>query len=170
MIEINLLPPELRKKRIKVNFSTQGLWFILPLIIGIFVFIHLVLASLVLVKNIQKGSLNRKWTAESSSKERVDSWKKEFNLANQDSRTINSLIDQRVIYADKLKIMSELLPGGIWFTRLEIKKNSFTLEGSVVSLESTHMSTLRYYIERLKEDPEFFSDFASFKLGPVRMR
>ena len=170
MIEINLLPEELRKKKIKINIPTEGLWIIVPSVIGIFVFVHLLLATLVLVKNIQYKSLNKRWLSSSSSKQEVDSWKREFNLVSQDTRTISNLTQQRLVYSGKLKIMSDVLPSGIWFTRLSVQKKSLILEGSIVSLEADHMSTLRDYIEKLKNNPDFFSDFRSLKLGPVRMR
>lgn len=171
MIEINLLPEELKKtKKTKISFLKERLWYILPAIVGLLVITHLYFAFAILVKNIQYKSLNKKWLANRPSLERVEDWRKEHSLANQDAQYIMKIIQQRIIFSDKLKKLSEVLPSGIWFNQLSIKRKDFTLQGSIVSLKDDHMSLLRGFLEQLKKDKTFSSGFISLDLGPVRMR
>ena len=170
MIEINLLPEELKKVKGKAGFSKENLQYIFLAGIGLLLIIHLYFAFSVLVKNFQYKSLNKKWLANRVALEKIADWKKEYNLSSQDSQEITRLTQSRVNFCDKLKVMSEILPEGIWFNHLFIKQKDFRLEASVVSLKEEQMSLIRLFLDELKKDKVFFSAFTRLELGPVNLR
>ncbi len=172
MIEINLLPEELKpeKKLALPALPAERLVLILPALAGLLILIHLYFAGAILIKNFQYRALNKKWLASKATQEEVGIWKKEHTLVSQDTQDIISLTKQGINFSDKLKVMSEVLPAGIWFNHLTIIKKDYILQGSIVSQKGEHMSLLRNFLEQLKKNKVFFSKFRRLELGPVKMR
>lgn len=170
MLKINLLPPEQRTVTVETTLPKQKLFIIVPLVIGLFILIHLYLGLAILIKSSQYKVLNNKWISNRASQEKVTDWKRKFNLATQDLQDIRRLTKQRILFAQKLKELSAVLPDGVWFNQMEVNQNKFILKGSVVSLDNDHMSRVREFIDNLKNSEKFYINFTSLGLGPVNMR
>jgi len=172
MIEINLLPEELRSKKESqiVAILPQLLCLILPAVFGLLVIIHLYLGGLFLVKTLQYKSLNKKWVQLEPQLRKVEEWKKQHKISSQQSEQMNRLLAQRITISDKMQVLTRALPKGIWFNHLNLKQKKFNLNGSVVSLKKDQMKLLNLFLSRLKEDKLFFKDFIRLELGRMRMR
>jgi hypothetical protein len=66
--------------------------------------------------------------------------------------------------------LSSYLPDGIWFNSMFINSKSLTLRCSVVSLQREEMSLITDFINRLKQDKDFFSGFSGLELSSVEKR
>ena len=172
MIEINLLPEELKPKeeRISVEQLRKILLFILPAAFGLLVIVHLFLGGFLLLKSLQHKILNKKWTQLSSQFQKVNEWKRQYNISSQQIEQMDKMLAQRITISDKMQILSKVLPNGIWFNHLNLNNKEFNLKGSVVSMTKNQMHLLNLFLNRLKEDELFFKDFVRLELGHMSMR
>jgi len=169
MIEINLLPPELKPRKEPLS-NIKRFKLLIPSAL-IFIFsIHMFLFILFLFKNIQYNVLNKKWQLNKKDLEKLEIWKKENQKINQDYQTLIKLSQQRILIYPKLNFLGKTINEGMWFKNLRIKSNLFHLEGSVVSTEGQHISIFRAFCDNLKQDKDFFKDFLSFEIGPLKTR
>ena len=170
MIEINLLPEDLRPKQVKYIVPPELLLIVLLLAFSLPVIIHLYLGGRLLFKTLYYRSLNKQWTLLESQRQMADEWKEEHQVTSQQSAQLRGLITQRVTVSDKLQILSHALPKGIWFNRMSLNPEGFHLEGSVISLKKDQMSLLNIFLNSLNQDKRFFKDFVRLELGRVNMR
>jgi Tfp pilus assembly protein PilN len=170
MIEINLLPQELKikaKKKERQIKSRQILYFI-PLLFIILLLVHGYLIGVLVFKNIQLTALNNKWQKLQPQVKTLEEFKEKYELVSQDSRVIQQLTSQRLNWAQKLNKLSFNLPSGVWFNEILVTAKDFILKASVVSLQKDEMNLINQFIERLKKDNEFFKDFSSLELNSVQ--
>jgi Tfp pilus assembly protein PilN len=170
MIEINLLPQELKikaKKKERQIKSRQILYFI-PLLFIILLLVHGYLIGVLVFKNIQLTALNNKWQKLQPQVKTLEEFKEKYELVSQDSRVIQQLTKQRISWAKKLNKLSFNLPSGVWFNEILVTAKDFTLKASVVSLQKDEMNLINQFIENLKKDNDFFSDFSNLELNSVQ--
>ena len=180
MIEINLLPEELRIKtktkgseRVpekKGALPNQDKLFIyaIPFALALFILVHLYFAVIAISKNTQLISLNRKWLNLEPQKKVLDEFNKEFSLGSQDAAFSQLLISQRVLWAHKLNKLSLNLPPGVWFSEIALNGKNITIQGSVISLQKEEVSLVNKLLDNLKMDAEFSKDFSSFELSSMQ--
>lgn len=179
MIEINLLPEELKSKvkakspeqiTVKSNRSfnqDQIFIYAIPALLGLFILMHLYLGMLAVFKNSQLASLNRKWSALVPQKKAWDEFNQEYSVLSQDAGLMQLLRSQKIFWAPKLNELSLDLPSGIWFNSILISKN-MTINGSVVSLQKDEVTLINKLLENLKADNEFSKDFTGFELSNIQ--
>lgn len=182
MIEINLLPEELRVKTkekapeqvvAKSGSSlNQDLWFILaiPGLVGLFVLAHLYFGVASISGNSKLASLNRKWTQLAPQKKAFDEFNQIYSSASQYAELTKLLIRQRTLWSDKFNKLSLNLPAGVWFNDISLAKQNITIQGSVVSLKADELNLINNLLDNLKADKEFFKDFLSLELSNVQTR
>lgn len=182
MIEINLLPEELRVKvraknpeqvsvKSSLGFNQDQLFiYAIPVLLGIFVLAHLYFAAAVIFKNGKLVSLNRKWLAMEPQKKTFDEFNKEFSAVYQEAGITQVLNNQRVLWAQKLNKLSLNLPAGVWFNDITVNSKNITIQGSVVSLEREEVGLIHKLLDNLKADTAFSKDFSGFELSNVQKR
>ena len=170
MIQINLLPPELRPRDDKLADIVRLLFYISPMILALLVIIHLYLGTLLMYRKFEYNSLNRKWAKLQPERQKIDLWRRKYRIGTKKADEINKLLEQRVTVSDKMQALVKALPNGIWFNQLMLSSRQFQIEGSVVSLSSEQMSLLNQFLNNLKNDKSFFDDFDSLELGRLSMR
>jgi len=177
MIEINLLPEELKAKpkSPKTSFSgfsiTREYFIYLPvLIFGILICTHIYLTIVFLAKSQGLRILENKWKQLEPQRKTLEDFNKEYAIFTQDSQTIQQLTGQRVIWSEKLNKLSLNLPSGIWFNEISITSRDFTLRGSVVSLQQQEMDLIKKFIDNLKDDAVFFGNFTNLELSSMQRR
>jgi len=182
MIEINLLPEELRvKTRIKnveheagakpAAFSQDQLFiYAIPAILGLFILLHFYFAVIAISKNSQLVSLNRKWLNLAAQKKAVDEFNSEFSSNLQDTSVLAQLNRQKIAWSQKLNKLSLNLPSGVWFNEITINAKDIIIQGSVVSLQMEEVGLINKLLENLKSDSEFSKDIAFFELSNVQKR
>jgi Tfp pilus assembly protein PilN len=179
MIEINLLPEELKLKT-KTKKTTAGLeiisakkayfLYVVLLVFAIFISVHFILGVTALVKNTQLYMLNKEWKKVEPERKALESLTQEYATVSGDARAIQQLTQQRVTWADKLNKLSLGLPSGIWFNELSVTAKDLTLYGSIISLQKEEMGLVKQLIDSLKKDANFFKDFSSLELTSAQKR
>jgi len=176
MIEINLLPPELRSKAKRAEtVKPTGkqpvyLFYIIPALLALLVCVHVYVAVTDAVKGRQLASLDNKWRSLEQRRKEVTEFKKEFDAATNNINTIQQLTIQRINYAEKLNKLSLYLPKGAWFVDLVLDQKNMVLKGSVVSLKKEEFNLINGFIDSLKKDHGFIKDFNSLELSSIQRR
>ncbi len=169
MIEINLLPEELKAKRKKIA-GMESFLLIIRLVIAILLVLHLVLFVLHIQKAMRVGILEEKWKKLQPQKKVIEDLKKQATGVSEVSDVAQQLTNQRINWSEKLNKLSLDLPAGVWFTQLQLNPKELTLRAAVVSLQKEEMALINKFIDNLKKDQGFFADCANLELGPVQSR
>jgi Tfp pilus assembly protein PilN len=174
MIEINLLPEELRHKtkgkKTGPGIETKHLLYIVPFIFGVLICAHFYLAVANIIKSQQFRILNNKWQSLESQRSMLESFKKENAVLSQDTSAIQEMVGKRVDWSEKLNKLSLDLPSGVWFNELSISAKDFMLYGSAVSLQKQEMNLIKGFMDNLRNDKSFFKDFNNLDLSSVQRK
>ncbi len=182
MIEINLLPEELRVK-IKTKsvehftvskpaaFSQEQLFvYAIPILLFVLVCAHIYFAVIFISKNNQLVVLNRKWVQLEPQKKGLDEFNNEYSSVSQDASLAQLLTGKRILWAEKLNKLSLNLPAGVWFNEITISVKDIIIQGSVISFAKEEVNLINKLLENFKEDSEFSKDFVSFELSNVQKK
>ena len=174
MLEINLLPDELkakpRKEGVKINIETKYFLYLVPFVIALLILAHLYLAVVGIAKSASLAHLNKKWEAIASDRKKVEIFNMEYAVSTADTNDINKLLSQRVGWAEKLNKLSLKLPSGIWFSEFSVTSRDLKINASVVSLQKDETGLIKGFIDNLKNDPGFYKDFKSLELSSIHRR
>jgi len=173
MIEINLLPEELRLKNKKPDrgpFPAKYLLYAFAVALAGLILLHVGLFAAVILKNTKVSALNNKWKELEPQRRLFEQSKKNSGILSSDAKAVQQLLKQRVGWSKKLNKLSLDLPSGVWFGEMSLNQKDFLLKGSAVSMEKAEMSLINKFIGNLKDDPDFFGDLAVLELGSVQRR
>lgn len=182
MIEINLLPEELRiktkgrspdaaKETVPAALLQERLLiYIIPVVLGLLILAHLYFTVLLVTKNSELISLNRKWSSLAPQKKALEEFNREFSGNQQYAGFLQLQASQRVLWSPKLNELSLQLPSGIWFNEIVLDNANLTVRGSVISLEKNEVGLLNKLLGNLKSTSAFAKDFTNFELSNVQRR
>lgn len=173
MIEINLLPEELKvkTKRVgKVSIESKYFLYLIPLVFAVLILAHICLAAVGIVKSFQFSQLNSKWKKLEPQRELLNNLKKGYDVLASDAKLIQELNSRRLNWSEKLNRLSQDLPSGIWFNEILVSRKDFVLKASVVSLQREEMSLINKFIDSLKNDTRFLRDFNNLELGSIQKK
>jgi len=180
MIEINLVPEELRNKVAKVNkpeivASTAGLepkHFILliPLIFAFLICAQLIIGIVCIARSGSIHMLNEEWKSLEPERKAMEEFNNKYTLVSEDAQAIQQLVRDRVVWSEKLNKLSLNLPSGVWFNELSVNSKELILKGGVVSLNKEELNLIKQLIDNLKSDPVFFKDFSTLELGSAEKK
>ena len=176
MIAINLLPEELKVKPktegSAFKFSLQEKYFVylLPILICVLIFVHIVLILFSAVKGVQLTVLSNKWSSLGPQRKELDVFMQEHAAFSQDAIILQQLSNQRINWAEKFNKLSSNLPSGVWFTDLSVTQKDFILKGSVIALQKEEMSLIHKFLSSLQNDQDFIDDFYNLELVSVQNR
>ena len=170
MIEINFLPPEIKKKK-SLPVIPSGLAIkIFSTVIGILVGIHVVIILIMFSGKLYLGMLNKKVTERRPKSEEITSIRSGIKKFEEEQAIIDQLFGKKLIWAHKLNILSDTIPVGIWLDRLILTDKLFSLEATAVSLKSDEMKLISSFLDSLKKEPAFYSDFEDLALKSIQRR
>ena len=172
MIEINLLPEELKSKREKAarSIESRRILYFIPLVFGILIIIHLYLMVALIAKNLQLSKLNNKWQGLQPQRKILEDFKKGYEGLSDDASVIQQFTVQRIGWSAKLNKLSLSLPSGVWFREISVSRKDFILRGSAISLQKEEMNLINKFIDNLKKDSYFFKDFNNLELTSVQRK
>ncbi|MBU3933863.1 MAG: PilN domain-containing protein, partial [Candidatus Omnitrophica bacterium] len=97
------------------------------------------------------------------------------------------VIKNRILWSKKLNQLSELMVSGIWLNELKVEPwtkvkvqplaqakgqplKYLIIQGSCASRTKDEPALIGRFMQNLKDDPLFSSDFAEIELGPIEKR
>lgn len=176
MIEINLLPEELRKKeglRLPKEFYIIGVGVLSFLIV-----LHATTGMIIKWKRYRVVKLTQRWAKLAPLRKSVDVIRQETADLDKRAGGIDRLMVRRFLWSEKLNQLSNLVIPGIWIRTLSLNpsppsKNlplTLNLKGSVVSRQGEEMAIVGKFITNLKNDRDFSGDFKNIELKSIQRR
>lgn len=177
MIEINLLPEAMRKKKMALSDLGIEMDKVRILIgagaIGFLILLLIFLALGSFIRNKQIQGLMAKEEAIREQKSRVEALDKEISGLKVKMSLLNQITKREFLWAKKLNEFSDLVLPGIWFRRIYTDSNEedcLIVDGSVISKREKAMAIVGKFMNELRISEEFFKDFSSMKLESVQRK
>ncbi|MBU0605219.1 MAG: hypothetical protein KKH77_02895 [Candidatus Omnitrophica bacterium] len=184
MVEINLLPQELKPKPSLfsgINFKGLDINSIPILKIAMGIGACLVLAQLAIsliwiVSNAELKSSTKKYNEILPEKTVADALKTKVAYINKRSGAIDELIVKRFSWARKMSLLSDCVTPGIWFSELYYderpvtdkaktgKPGALIISGYASGAGEQGTALIGKFIKSLQDNKEFYSDMASVDL------
>ena len=173
MIELNLLPDELKIKR-KQSVEWQELP-IVPVIawvtVGV-IFLHAASVAVVEMNKKYLNTLKEEWGSYEPKRKELDSLKKKVEDVNAKVKAIDELTEGRLIWAKKINSVSDSMLPNIWLSTFsysdEGNKAVLLLEGYVSGGSEEGTASVGRFINSLKKNENFFSDFEEVELEDIK--
>ncbi len=176
MIEINLLPEELRKKKSEfsfdLNMGAEKLKFwIGGGAVGILILIVMILFLGSFIRKAQINGLLAREKNFSGRLSQIDSVNKEIAVLKAKMSILDQLTKRKFLWTEKLNQLSDLVLPGVWFTHVYTdSENRLIIEGSVFSKSEEAMASVGKFMKNVKDDQQFFKDFKNIKLESVQRK
>jgi Tfp pilus assembly protein PilN len=171
MIEINLLPDELKENRQvggdKLNADVISIISIA--LIGLAI-INLCVISLAVIRGIELKVLSKKWQVLEPQRKKVQELRGDSESLSAEALAIRQLSQHRVLLAPKLNKLSQLLPKGVWFSGFALTNRNLVVKGSAFSMQEEGISLVNRFLTNLKADKFFFADFGTLEVTSVGRR
>lgn len=176
MIEINLIPPQYRKKR---KTGILGGSRIPPeIVIGsagglliLLVMFHIVLLFINIRILTQHRMLSKKWEELQPQKVIVDGVLNQLRELQGNIKTIKDVTKKDGLkWAEKLNIVSDSTPKGVWLKKLSMNDGVFFIDGSAFSKQQKEMINVHMFDSNLKANGSFLKHFKDFEPGSIQRR
>lgn len=175
MIDINLVPENLRKRR-RTILSSSAVKFQIPLeaVVGFCVLLCalcLILLGIFFVRHSQYAKLNKQWKAIAASKQNVDSIINEIRSLQNKINSIEQITTgKRIFWSPKLNDTSDSIPRGVWLTRISLGQKVLLIEGSSVSKMGDEMLSVGAFVSNLKKQKNFMKNLKNIEVGSIQRR
>jgi len=189
MIEINLLPEEMKKKVspfAKLNFSVFNLQKLPVLSIaagfaGLLVVVQVLVIVMSLYSKFTLASLTKKYDAIAPKKREADALKAKSDAITKRVNAIDELMGKRFSWAKKLNALSDSMTPGIWLSEMDYDERPganvkaakgqasgmpgrLLLNGYAAGVGEQGLALVGKFIKSLKENETFYSDFSDIEL------
>lgn len=184
MIKINLLPKELKKEqkpkkplpkleipKIGPKLFKAGLYLLCALL-GI----NLLVIVSVITKSISLRGAKAAWAALGPNKAEIDALNAQISGIEKDILPVRNLMAKRILWAQELNALSDLMTPGVWLTKFFIQKQAMekgdyryilNIEGCAASLYGDEATLIANFVKALQDNREFFKNFSEAKIGPM---
>jgi hypothetical protein len=184
MIEINLLPQELKKKRdifLKLDLKRVDIKRVPLLKLTAGVLVLLVLTQIILLLagtllNTQLSSAIKTYESLLPQKREADALKAKVSGINKRSCAIDELIVKRFSWARKINNLSDCMTQGIWLSELyyderpipgsakTVMPGALVISGYAVGAGEEGTALIGGFIKGLQDNKDLYSDFTSINL------
>ena len=195
MIELNLLPEELKKKKKRIELPEIPFIPIGLVLIGTLVVIQLLLSGWIAITRAQISSLEKTWQELAPKKTELDSIKKRISTTSKKAQVIEYLIDKRMSWARLLGELSDSVTNDVWLTSLSYdekieapeketsrdssknkikskpktyKTSTLTISGSASGKGEEGTAYIARFIQSLKNNKDFFKNFSDVELVSIK--
>jgi len=177
MIEINLLPPNLRvKKREPMKLPSLPVIPIAAGLIGFLIAIQILLLFFIQIKNASNSSLKKKTTSLAASNKEAMGIDDSLREISSKVEVIDKLSNSRFNVAKKLNDLSDSLVSGVWLRSVDVKKGespnepglsreTLVIEGSSIISGESAEGAIGKFVNSLKENGSFSSDFDNIEIA-----
>jgi len=175
MIDINLIPPALRKKgqgdsnSLTINLPKELLLGVGVGLVLIIVTVHLILGVVWMTGYSRLSVVKAQWQQVLPDKNILDSIHKESADLKKKFKMISDMTTRKsVLWAPKFNAISDALPRGLWLRKMILDKVDLTMEGSVVSKSQNEINNVGLFISTLKQNNDFMKDFYSLEVNSIQ--
>lgn len=177
MLDINLVPPNLKRKKKRSGFP-GGLQIPKEFIFGIgggfvvlLISFNIFLQVKIFVSYFHHKNLKKQWEVSLPSKQNVDTILKELRQLQAKLKSIEELTTAKnILWSQKLNIISDLVPRGLWLKRVALNEDVLFIEGSSLSQKQNEMISIHTFTTGLKDDANFLKNLGEMELGSIQRR
>ena len=191
MIEINLLPEEMRKKVSPFaqfslpifNIQKLPVLSIAAVFVGILVAVQVLVIAMNIYSKVTLNSLTKKYDAIAPKRREADALKAKSDAITKRVNAIDELMGKRFSWAEKLNALSDSITPGIWLSTLEYDERPVAgsaakivkdkasgipgrllINGFAAGSGEQGLALIGKFIKSLKENEAFYSDFSDIEL------
>jgi Tfp pilus assembly protein PilN len=193
MIEINLLPEEMKKKEsffAKMDLSVFKLQKlpVLPIaagFAGLLIAVQVTVFAVSIYAGISLGSLTKKYEAIALKRKEAEALKAKNDAIIKRAGAIDELTGKRFSWAKKLNALSDSVTQGIWLSELDYDERPAALaravkgkaagmpgrlvmNGYAAGIGEQGASLVGKFIKNLRENEAFYADFSDIDLVSVK--
>lgn len=178
MIEINLVPPQMRRR--KRGRGLLGVGFNIPreVIIGLVggLFVILLLISILLQTTIfmqfaERKALKKEWEEILPSKARVDAVLGQLRSLQSKVKSIENITGaEDIVWSAKLNDISDSVPRGVWIKSIIGNEQRLVIEGSSVRKVKDEMINVHDFAASLKAQKNFLKNINDLEVGSIQRR
>jgi len=178
MIEINLVPEPLRKKKKRANLVGGGVALPKEIIIGviggvlaILLVTHIVLQFMITVKFVQHKGYNNELNSVAAQKAVVDKVISGLKDLRERVKAVDTLVSpDRTLWSQKLNEISDELSRGVWLSRITLDGDTLLIQGTAVSKNKSEMIDVHNFTANLKKSEAFMKNVDNVELGLIKSR
>lgn len=178
MIKINLVPEDSQRKQKGQAFQQILKGVSLEKVVGIsvgvillLVAIHVILESLIFVNLMRHQKQKSEWSAMAPERGRVGKVLENLDILRKKISAVEKItVEQRVSWSEKLNIISNVLPQGVWLEKISLSDDVFLIKGSAVSKKNDEMSIVGNFSSNLKKKKQFMSGLQDIEVGSIQRR
>ena len=168
MITVNLLPEDYRKpKTTSIRQFHRS-----PLAIGaagLLIGVGALLAALGGCDQLRLAGLQGRIHALAPQKRVIDEVKAAIATLREQERVFEQLDRRRSHWAQRLNVLSDITPEGVWFSDLTLDAQSkLTLQGVAISQGGEEMASVNRLVQSLKADPSFSPVVRDIQIESIR--
>ena len=173
MIQINLLPDELKKKKRKA-FDWKK-FPLLPILITIFlgvVFFHFLIIGVTVLTGMQRSRIQAEWKKFEPEKNKFDKLKQDVAELNNIVHVVEALTEYRILWAKALNELSDSVPSNVWLSSLYFDERGdlslLVLEGYASSASEEGASYVARFIKLLEDNSVINMLCSEIELGSMK--
>lgn len=171
MIEINLLPDELRRgQKAAFNLPREFLKKIVLLCVFIVFLPNLCVPALVVTRALILKQVDRALDAIAPQRKQIDRIREEDAKFKALEKLFSSLRSSRLSAAPKLNAVSDSLAQGLWLDELSFSGRAWEIKGRCFSASSSEMAQIGQFLNVLKSDKDPARAFGGLELGSVQRK
>lgn len=178
MMNINLVPENLRKKHSKAVNPLAALNLPMEVMVGLvggliclLILTHLGLWFVISQKSAEKKKLDGQMESLLPYKHQADSIAKELRILQAKKSAIEKMTSvPKILWSPKLNDISDSMPRGVWLDKIFLEQGLFTIHGSAVSRGSDEMMGVIELVSKLKGKKEFIKHLKIMEIGPIQRR
>lgn len=175
MIKINLIPEKVVSGESQLRDLGKSLKVqarIFRTLAIVVVIIVLIVQAFVLIKTAdnrkKRDILSRKLAELAPGIKECDALMKVIDDASSKEKMIDNLVKNRFSWAKKLNELSDSTAQGIWFSSIAYDKGHMVINGYASSVGEQGTSLVGKFIDGLKGNKSFSSDFSDIKLETIK--
>lgn len=170
MIEINLLPEELRISGQK-KFSPQeyALYGVIAVFTILFV-MHCILIGVTIIRGVGFGVASSVWNKLGPQRKQADVFKQQYGYIFDDAGARIDTDSRKAIWSEKLCRISLDVPVGLWLNEISVLEKNFVLKGSIIATGKNEIVSVNQFLNLLKNDRRFMEDLNLLELGALTRR
>ncbi len=178
MININLLPENLQKKKKGIGQSLVSYGIPQEAVIGLvggltalMVIAIILLQIAIFTKWAQRTALKKQWEALLPQKEVVDKVLTELRMFKNKIESIEKVTTgKRIFWSPKLNAISDSIPRGVWLSLISLDNHVLLLDGSAVSKNLDEMISAGNFATNLKSHNAFMERLESLYVRSIQKR
>ncbi len=179
MIQINLIPENLRKKKRKAPaFGGRGPRIPREAVIGLvggllvlLIGLHVLLQIFIVHRYFRLGRYNKEWDQVSSSQSNVNRVLAELERLQGNLKAAEEIRGKDWFsWSVKLNEISDQLPRGVWLDWVAVDGKALLIKGSAVSKSNTEIISVHNFTENLGRSESFMKGLKNIETGLIKSR